>query len=631
MSRYVDILKRLDQDHYITSRHIATQLGVSDRTIREDLKELSVIGEAHGFQILSKPHYGNKIVILDSEKYRDYLMTNDKIPQDHISRTAYVILVLLDNDHQYLSVPKIAGRLFLSESRVSALLKNVDDILSEFSLSLQHKKNSGIMITGQEMDKRMCIVSLLTRFDVSGYFREFESESSIHAINEVVQKVFDQHDLYLDEIFYDQFIILLFVNLRRIRQNKRIDTASIDPASFEFRVIGDLCQRLTKSYATTFTDEEKGALAIKLSGMRDSSHFAVNTASLYIKEDVYALSKRIIDLVSRDFSIDLSNDFDLQVNLAQHLVPMIIRVKYAIITKNPLKDMIKQKYAFGYQMSVKAAPVIEEVLHKKISEDELAYLALIFSLSLEKEKRYESNYKKKNIALICGSSNGSAHLLMYKYKNEFSDDLNRIEVFALKDLKNIDFQRFDYIFSTVPIIADTHVPIIQVGYFLDSEDKARIRAVFNTPKNDIMSEFYAPDQFITHIRSKERFSVIEEMIDHGKEKYGLDKAYYDSVVTRELLAKTAFGNLVAMPHSVETIVQETFVYVGILDRPIAWGNEEVQVVFLTNIGKIRGKSLVKFYDLTMRFMMDAELVKMLIHHRDFHFFIDMLASLDNVE
>ena len=335
--------------------------------------------------------------------------------------------------------------------------------------------------------------------------------------------------------------------------------------------------------------------------------------------------------MSRDFSIDLSNDFDLQVNLAQHLVPMIIRVKYAIITKNPLKDMIKQKYAFGYQMSVKAAPVIEEVLHKKISEDELAYLALIFSLSLEKEKRYESNYKKKNIALICGSSNGSAHLLMYKYKNEFSDDLNRIEVFALKDLKNIDFQRFDYIFSTVPIIADTHVPIIQVGYFLDSEDKARIRAVFNTPKNDIMSEFYAPDQFITHIRSKERFSVIEEMIDHAKEKYGLDKAYYDSVVTRELLAKTAFGNLVAMPHSVETIVQETFVYVGILDRPIAWGNEEVQVVFLTNIGKIRGKSLVKFYDLTMRFMMDAELVKMLIHHRDFHFFIDMLASLDNVE
>ena len=71
---------------------------------------------------------------------------------------------------------------------------------------------------------------------------------------------------------------------------------------------------------------------------------------------------------------------------------------YLIVSpKNPLKDMIKQKYAFGYQMSVKAASVIEEVLHKKISEDELAYLALIFSLSLEKEKRYESNYKKKNI------------------------------------------------------------------------------------------------------------------------------------------------------------------------------------------------------------------------------------------
>ena len=79
------------------------------------------------------------------------------------------------------------------------------------------------------------------------------------------------------------------------------------------------------------------------------------------------------------------------------------------------------------------------------------------------------------------------------------------------------------------------------------------------------------------------------------------------------------------------ICDNTFVYIGILDQAIAWDNEQVQVIFLTNIGKTRGKSLVKFYDLTMRFMMNEKLVKMLIHHRDFDLFIDMLASLDNIE
>ncbi len=631
MSRYIDILKILNEDQYITSGFIAKSLGVSDRTVRDDLKGLSSIAKDHGFEIQIKPHYGNKIVIFDQSKYETYISLSNKVPQDNVSRLAYIILNLLDNDHRYISLNKISNKLFLSESRVNALLKNIDSIIAEFSLSIIHKKNTGMMIVGDEMNKRMCTVSLLIRFEVSGYFRDVENRSDIENINNEVQEVFRDHNIYLDEIFYNQFIILLFVNIRRIKHNRLVHISLIAKDSVEFKVIDDLYDRLSKKYQIAFTEEEKGALAIKLSGMRDSSNFEINKSSLYIKEDVYALSKHIIEALSKDFSIDLVNDFDLQVNLARHLVPMIIRVRYGIFANNPLKETIKEKYTFGYQMAMAAATIIEKVLDKKINDDEVSYLALIFSLSLEKEKRYDNTYQKKNIALVCGSSNGSAHLLMYKFKNEFSDFLDKIEIFSLKDLKNIDFECFDYIFSTVPIITQTTVPIIQVGYFLDNQDKEKIRRIFNTPKNDILSGFYAKDQFITHLKAADKFSAIEEIVSYAQKKYGLGKDYYDSVVTREVLAKTAFGNLVAMPHSIEMICDNTFVYIGILDQAIAWDNEQVQVIFLTNIGKTRGKSLVKFYDLTMRFMMNEKLVKMLIHHRDFDLFIDMLASLDNIE
>ena len=631
MSRYIDILNILDRDQYITSKFIANSLAVSDRTIRDDLKVLASLGKEHGFEILTKPHYGNKLVITDHDKFNAYITSNSRVPQDNMSRLAYIILNLLDNDHRYISVAKISNKLYLSESRTNSLLKNIDSIISEFSLSISHKKKAGLMIIGDEMNKRMCIVSLLIRFEASVYFREVESKDDIESINKAVTEVFKDHDMYLDEIFYNQFITLLFVNIRRIRQNKLICVPSIDHDSSEYKIIDDLYQRLAKSYHIEFSDEEKGALAIKLSGMRDSSSFEMNKATLYIKEDVYALSRHIIEMLSKEFSIDLSNDFDLQINLARHLVPMIIRIRYGIITNNPLKSTIKDKYAFGYRMAMAAAKMIEEVLNKKINDDEISYLALIFSLSLEKEKRFQNSYKKKNIALVCGSSNGSAHLLMYKFKNEFSDYLNKIEVFALKDLKDIKFENFDFIFSTVPIITQTAVPIIQVGYFLDADDKAKIRNIFNAPKNDILSNFYSRDQFIAHMKAKDKFSAIEEIVGYAKDKYGLGKEYHDSVVTREVLAKTAFGNLVAMPHSIEMISDATFVYIGILDQPIAWDNELVQVIFLTNIGKIRGKSLVKFYDLTMRFMMNEELVRMLVHRRDFDLFIDMLASLDNIE
>lgn len=631
MSRHIDILNKLKSDSYITSKQIAASLNVSDRTIREDLKELSLIGEKNGFSIVSKPHYGNSIYIFDNDKYEKYLATNMKVPQDATIRMAYVILFLLDNDHHYVSTTKIANQLYISESKVSALIKNIDGILFDFHLNFENKKNHGMHINGTEENKRMCIASILTRFDVSGYFRDIEGEASINSINKVVIEIFDKYNLFLDEVFYDQFIILLFVNIRRIKQNKNICSSHIDQNSYEYKLIKDLFKVLNKMYAIEFSEDEICNLAIRLSGMRNSSSFEIKNANIYIKEDVYALSQKMIETVDSTYAINLMNDFDLQLNLARHLVPMIIRIKYGIIAKNPLKEKIKQKYSFGYQMAIEASKLIENNLDVKINDDEISYLALIFSLSIEKEKRQDNYFQKKNIILVCGSSNGSAHLLKYKYKNEFNAFLNEIEVCSLRDLKDIDFDNFDYIFTTVPIVSTVPIPIVQVGYFLDTKDKEKVINIFNTVKNDVLSEYYAKDQFIPHLKANDRLSVIKEMYDYAKDKYHLNKEYYDSVITREHLAKTAFGNYVAMPHTVESICDENFVYIGILDKPILWENEMVQVVFLTNIGKSRGKNLVKFYDLTMRFFLNDDYVKKLINDKSFEGFIEMLANLDTIE
>ena len=64
--------------------------------------------------------------------------------------------------------------------------------------------------------------------------------------------------------------------------------------------------------------------------------------------------------------------------------------------------------------------------------------------------------------------------------------------------------------------------------------------------------------------------MIQKMCSLAMEKRHLSEEFYESVVERERLAKTAFGNLVAMPHPYKAQPGDPFVCVAVLEHPILW-------------------------------------------------------------
>ena len=76
------------------------------------------------------------------------------------------------------------------------------------------------------------------------------------------------------------------------------------------------------------------------------------------------------------------------------------------------------------------------------------------------------------------------------------------------------------------------------------------------------------------------------------------------------------------------MLPETTVCVAVLDRPVHWVHNPVQVVFLVSISTHEGKDLHRFYGTLSKFLMSQRHVADLIARRDFDELMDVLSEIE---
>ena len=92
------------------------------------------------------------------------------------------------------------------------------------------------------------------------------------------------------------------------------------------------------------------------------------------------------------------------------------------------------------------------------------------------------------------------------------------------------------------------------------------------------------------------------------------------------LGGTDFGNNVAIPHPEECFVKENVVCVAILDKPIRWSANTVQLVILAAIYDSASAQAQKFYQLTSSLISDRVRVKRIIAKQEYEHFMKLLLE-----
>ena len=628
--KHNNIINYLHPSIYVTAKELALQFNVSIKTIRLRIKTVNLFLNGNGAKIESKPNHGYRLIITNEKLFKHFLEVNEqkevgKIPTVPVKREKFIIQNLLFSK-KYVKIEQFCDMLFVSRSTISYDIQNVEEILKKFDLKLIRKPYYGIQIFGNEANKRNYLINFYKNIKNNQEEITSKQSSNLMRIEAILLETLNHFDLDISNAAFESLLVGLFVAESRITLGFNIDINGDEKQlhidEYILMIAEDIANKIHEQCGAIFSIEEIKYIGLLISGLCQVSENRVEI--IPISDEIQQLADEMLEKIFSGLGLDFRSNLDLRILLCQQLVPFDIRMKYNIPLDNPYLEGIRTSYKYAYIISSQACVALSEHYQKKVSDDEIGNFALLFKLMLEKKDRAK---KKKNIILICASGKVSAQLLATMYKKEFGENINIIKICDLYSLKISDFDDMDCVFTTVPIPFRVTKPVFHVDLFLGDNEIKKIRDILESEKSEELETYYRKDLFFNNIHANNRTAVIQEMCDRIKNVIPLKDDFQESVLKREEMLSTDYGNLVAFPHPCVPFTEETFVSVGILDKPLLWKQNEVQVIILVSISKTKNseKELHQFYESTIKLITNKNAINSLITTRSYDLLIDLLS------
>jgi len=637
-SRLKQLLEELlDHDSPISGEYLAKQLGVTSRTIRNDVKTLNMHLKNTGVSVKANKRLGYFVDPINDSSVR-YLLKNifeneEKItptfPED---RVLFILKRLIMSD-DFIASEQLADILYVSKSTIDNDVKQIEALLKRYNLCLLKKPNYGIKLMGAEIDLRFCLSECFTSKQNDHLFSEF---CVFEDFLDIIRWHTETLPLKIAQIPLNNLAIHLLIAVYRIKRGKNIQSNTISLAPTQEHPEYDTAHKIAKSLEDKFEismpKEEIYYITIHLLGAKYFSRDGINNDGMmdFLGETTFRLISDILFEINKVYNIDLQDDKELLHGLGLHLKSAVHRLKYRMNLRNPMLKDVKKKYPFAFELGVLAADVIRENNHLLVNEDEIAYIAVHLGAAVE---RMRNNKKRqlKRVGIVCAYGLGIAKLLETDIESRFPE----IKIVGIYPYYSEVRDDVDLIISTSSAKADSSVPVIYISPILTEDDIHKISThilskYHNEDKNKTISkmqDLFHRELFFTEIHKESPNEVIQSLsailniLGYVDDKFGL------SVLEREEISSTSIGNLVAIPHALKPNARNSCIAVCILENPIKWGGQQVQLIFLLSLKYEEKGEFKHLFNHLLNLAHQKKLVNELCQKKDFSEFMTKFYSL----
>lgn len=613
----------------IASVALADAFGVSTRTIRARIKQANALLDGAARIAFRRAHgsEGYHLEVVDKELFERALSRmgarQGAAPQDSGERIGYLLDDLLSRN-EWVTLDVLADILYVSRASISADLKKVEAVLADEGLALERRPRYGIRVVGPELARRRCLARSAARLSGTGgsVGTPLEQRLMLDAVSSCVERALSEESFSVNSASYRNVIVHAAIALLRAQGggSPQFDEDALlrIERSSAHGVARRIAAAIKEELSIDLPASEVAYLAIHLAGHQVISEEGAGalseTSGLVISADVWRVVEKMLDAVWDMYRFELRDDLELRMNLARHVAPLSVRLRYNIAMRNPLLNEIKSAYPFAYSMAAEASTVLADTFGVVPSDDEIGYIALSFALALE---RKGSARPKKNVLVVCGAGMASAKLLAVKLDQSFGPYLGRVETCEVSELRTRDLTDIDYVFTTVPVPFELRVPQLMVGQFLDDEDRSVVERALRSGGAHQGEPSCDRRLFFPHVDAADKLELIHRLCERVAEVERVDADFEQLVMERERMFPTSFGNRVALPHPMRPASERTFVCVALLDDPILWNGHEVQAVFLLSISRDPQQDAQAFYRPLTRLWLSEDSISRLLEERTY--------------
>lgn len=581
--RMSKIIKELNNSKksYINSIELADMLGVSSRTVKRDLKEISEILKDNGAEV-EATNQGYRLIINEDELFSQFIDENisssAEVSGKKSDKVNGILELLLSN--LYINQDEIADELYISRSSINKVMMDVKNILSEYKITIQNKPHYGYILEGNEIDIRNCMVRFLTQRKednsilISNRLVGFKEEDYYNLLEEI-KNIFKDLKIRKNDIEINYITRYIVISIFRVKYNCEIvldDNINISLDNSVISASKTIAKKIKERFKVEFTFED----ILYISYIIGNNHIEIkelDDSGISVEQMVI----HAIDKIKNEYDIDFFRDGTLLKGLINHLYTSYSRYCLNVTLDNPLINLIKSKYIEAYNYSILFSKVFKEEYGISMTEEDIGYIALHFAASLE---RAIMNNSLKAI-IVCSSGVGTAELLKTRITKKFQNIAIK-GVYPAYILDSLELSDIDLIISTVNLEGvSLEKEVINVSPLLTDEDEEKINEHVKKQRDyDYLQNLMSDDLFFINIEASSKEEVIEIMTKTMIERDIITEETKEQILKREEMSSTEITNLVAIPHCIAKENKNSVLAIGILKRPIMWDKSQVQIVFL---------------------------------------------------
>lgn len=462
------------KNDYVKVQELAEIYKLTDRAIRYKIDKIEEFLVKNGFQYLDKQHLkGIKIVnepglieFLDSflGEYTPYKYVYSKN-----ERFEFIVMKILQSKEP-VKLSYFQSKLCVSKNTISKELELIEKWLNERDLKVVRKSRLGIIVDGNEDDKRKAIREItsetISTEDIVNYVKKGTAKSKINNLQfntlfsdidiDFIDSLIKSAEVELNKEFSDEaygsLITHITIMIKRVEIDTNISIPEINVDNLkigeEYEVAKKILQKIDAHYNIRVPEEEINYITLHLLGAKVLKTNEIYNISEYDPDSLYSVCKKMTEEIEKIYNVNLGIKREKVIEgLVLHLRPSIYRIKFNLKVVNPLYDEIRINYNELFLNTKIVSKYLEDFVGNKIDEHEIAYIALHFGAAIKNAKENEKKILK--VIIVCGTGVGTAKMVASQISNNFQVEIvDTVSSRMVKDLKDIEY---DFIISTVDI------------------------------------------------------------------------------------------------------------------------------------------------------------------------------------
>ncbi|EUJ23883.1 transcriptional antiterminator [Listeria grandensis FSL F6-0971] len=465
----------------ISIAQLASYLGVSERTVRRDLKE--VAQTLNDFKLTLVKH-GSRLTVTGATLHRDQiqknileLVNNEFTP---FERQQIILRVLL-NESEPVKLIALANELSVTVATVSSDLTRLEEDWNG-KIHIKRKRGIGVLLEASILEKRELLWELLLMTipkiklyqmfsdildektnPIDERLADFIDVSLLQMCDPIISKWMKKLSYEISNDSYINLLIFLMITIQQIPKGKIITKSEGNHVFLQEYPEFDIAERILRDCLPDMVEIPESEIA-ELTMLVLESEIRKGQDVFYRNEKVQAIriAKKLISRVAKEIDTPLSQ-INVLKGLTEHIQYSIIRLKKKMPMSNPLLEMIKAEFPELFQIVHNAA--CDVYPFKQIPEEETGFIVLHFEAAII----HSENMRPYSALIVTSRSSGINTWLQARFRKRLPK-LKKMKFITPIDLmKETNLEKYDMILSTSHLENFTHDYQFISIFFTDHE------------------------------------------------------------------------------------------------------------------------------------------------------------------